>query len=181
VKREIHLLDGGVMEYLEWENTVPDFIKNDSLWKMSMYRAGLYISSLGWNDVTVLYRDRRTIGVAKQLSQALGSIHANLAEGYSRGSGRSRALYYEYALGSARESRSWYFDGRHILGREIFEHRGKLLTRIIQLGLAMIPQQRGKTLREENEMYLINYAIEPETELSSWAELKNVPIQRIDV
>lgn len=81
------------MDYQEWEKTVPDFMKNDSLWKMSMYRAGLYASSLGWSDVTKLYQDRRTVGLAGQLYEALGSIHANLAEGYSRGTGKGRAQF----------------------------------------------------------------------------------------
>ncbi len=39
----------------------------------------------------------------------VGSIRANIAEGYSRGTGKDRARFYEYALGSARESRDWYF------------------------------------------------------------------------
>lgn len=169
------------MDYAEWEKTVPEFIKNDSLWKMSMYRAGLFASSLGWNDVTKLYQDRRTIGLAGQLYEALGSIHANLAEGYSRGTGKGRAQFYEYALGSARESRSWYFDGQHVLGREVFEHRGKLLTRIIQLGLTMIPEQRGRTLREENERYEIDLQVEFSDNLSDWQELKNVPMPIFDV
>lgn len=169
------------MDYQEWEKTVPDFFKNDSLWKMSMYRAGLYVSSLGWHDVTKLYQDHRTVGVAGQLYEALGSIHANLAEGYSRGTGKDRARFYEYALGSARESRSWYFDGRHVLGEEILNHRGKLLTRIIQLGLTMIPQQRGKTLREENETYEIRYEIVESDDLRTWAELKNLPMPIFDV
>jgi hypothetical protein len=56
-------------------------------------------------------------------------------------------------LGSARESRNWYFDGRHVLGEKIAEHRFRFLARIIRLLLTMIPQQRGRTLREENQSY----------------------------
>ena len=56
-------------------------------------------------------QDRRTIGLADQLYRSLGSIGANLAEGYSRGTGKDRAHFYEYALGSARESRDWYYIG----------------------------------------------------------------------
>ncbi|MBI4670339.1 MAG: four helix bundle protein [Chloroflexi bacterium] len=169
------------MDYQEWEKTVPDFLKNDSLWKMSMYRAALFASSLGWQDVTKLYQDKRTVGVAEQLFEALGSIHANLAEGYSRGSSKDRARFYEYALGSARESRSWYFDGRHVLGEEILNHRGRLLTRIIQLGLTMIPQQRGKSLHEAKAQYEIQHEIVESDDLLSWSELKNVPMPTFDV
>jgi four helix bundle protein len=95
----------------------------------------------------------RTIGLASQLFRALGSIHANFLEGYSRGSGRDRARFYEYALGSARESRGWYFDARHILGEEVSSHRMQLLTEIIRLALTMIPDQRGTAIHEESPTY----------------------------
>ncbi len=44
---------------------------------------------IGWFDVTKLMQDRRTIGLFEQLYEALGSISANIAEGYSRGSGNT--------------------------------------------------------------------------------------------
>src|SRR5262249_30105126 len=98
----------------------------------------------------------RTNGLADQLYRALGSVHGNLAEGYSRSSSRDRARFYEYALGSARESRGWYYDGRHVLGEEVTSHRIRLLTQIIRLLLAMVPDQRGTTLHEE----AIEYGLE---------------------
>jgi four helix bundle protein len=98
-------------------------------------------------------QDRRTLGIAGQLYEALGSISANLAEGYSRGTSKDRARFYEYALGSARESRDWYFKSRHILGETVTEHCLSLLAEIIRLLLTMIPQQRQRTLREENISY----------------------------
>lgn len=98
-------------------------------------------------------RDRRTIGLAEQLYRALGSISANIAEGFSRGTGRDRARFYEYALGSARESRDWYFKARYILGTDIVHDRLQLLTEIIRLLLTMIPQQRATLLREEGGEY----------------------------
>ncbi|MFQ5594528.1 MAG: four helix bundle protein, partial [Anaerolineae bacterium] len=56
-------------------------------------------------------QDRQTLGLSDQLYRALVSISSNIAEGYSRGTGKGRAQFYEYALGSARESRDWYFKG----------------------------------------------------------------------
>jgi hypothetical protein len=76
------------MNYNEWLNSVPADIKNDSLWKMEAYRLGLFASDLGWYDVTKLLADKRTIGLSSQLYEALGSISANISEGYSRGTGR---------------------------------------------------------------------------------------------
>ena len=92
-------------------------------------------------------------GLADQLYRALGSISANITEGYSRGTGKGRALFYEYALGSARESRDWYYKSRHVLGEEVITHRLDLLTQVIRLLLTMVPQQRGRTLGENITKY----------------------------
>ena len=148
------------MNYQEWEESIPQEFKEDSLWKMTVYRYALFASDLGWSDVTKLMKDKRTLEIADQLYRSLGSISANLAEGYSRGTGKDRARFYEYSLGSARESRDWYFKGRHILGNEVFEHRSKFLTEIIRLLLTMIPHQRGRTLREEQAKYVAGDDIE---------------------
>jgi four helix bundle protein len=139
--------------YEEWEVGVPETIRGDSLWKMTAYRLALFAADLGWHDVSWLMRDRRTPGLADQLYRALGSIGANLAEGYSRGTGRDRARFYEYALGSARESRDWYYKARHILKEEVVQHRLELLSRIIQLLLVTIPQQRRRALKETDGGY----------------------------
>ncbi len=141
------------MTYEEWEKEVPEEIRSDTVWKMQAYRLALYAVDLGWEDVTKLARDRRTMSLADQLYRALGSISANLAEGYSRSSHRDRARFYEYALGSAREGRDWYFKARHALGEAIIRERISLLTKIIRLLLTMIPRQRHPFLREEAEDY----------------------------
>ena len=141
------------MNYEQWCESVPPEIRGDSLWKMEAYRLALFASDLGWHDVTRLTQDSRAVGLADQLYRALGSIHGNLAEGYSRNSGRDRARFYEYALGSARESRGWYYGGRRVLGEEVASHRIGLLTQIIRLLLTMVPNQRGNVLHEEAPVY----------------------------
>jgi four helix bundle protein len=78
----------------------------------------------------------------------------NIAQGYSRGTGRDRARFFEYALGSARESRDWYYKARPILGPAATEERLALLTEIIPLLLAAIPSQRGRKIREVSPSYL---------------------------
>lgn len=141
------------MNYGEWEASVPESVRADSLWKMSAYRLALFLGDLCWHDVTKLVQDRRTLGLSDQLYRAAGSIGANLAEGYSHGTGRNRARFYEYALGSARESRHWYHQARQILGETVTAHRLKLLADILRLLLTMIPQQRGHAIRERGETY----------------------------
>ena len=93
------------MNYEEWEDSVSAEITNDSLWKIEAYRLGLFAAAVGWHDATKLMQDKRTLGLSDQFYRSLGSISANLAESYSRGTGRDRARFYEYVLGSARESR----------------------------------------------------------------------------
>jgi hypothetical protein len=78
------------VNYQEWERDVPETITGDSLWKMKAYRLALFAAEMGWHDVTKLIQDRRTIGLSNQLYRALGSVGADLAEGYSRGTGRDR-------------------------------------------------------------------------------------------
>jgi four helix bundle protein len=149
------------MNYEEWEKQVPEVIRGDSLWKMEAYRLALFASDLSWHDVTKLMSDKRTVKISGQLYEAVGSISANLAEGYSYGTGANRARVYEYALGSARESRDWYYKGRHVLGSEVTGHRLALLTHIIRLLLTMVPQQRGRSLREEPALYDIRVSNVP--------------------
>ena len=97
------------MNYEDWEREVPETITGDVLWKVKVYRLALFVANLGWYDITKLVQDRHTVSLSDQLYRALGSISANIAEGYSRSSNKDRARFYEYALGSARESRDWYY------------------------------------------------------------------------
>jgi four helix bundle protein len=129
------------MRYEDWERLVPETTTGDALWTLRVYRLALFAADLCWNDVTRLVGDRRTF-------RAIGSVSANIAEGYGRGSSKERAHFYEYSLGSAREARDWYYKGRHVLGEEVTVHRLDLLTQIIRLLLVMIPDQRGRVLRE---------------------------------
>jgi four helix bundle protein len=74
---------------------------------MEAYRLALFGADLGWHDTTKLFHDKRTIGLSGQLYAALGSVSANLSEGYSRGTGRDRARHGSrftfHALNTARE------------------------------------------------------------------------------
>jgi four helix bundle protein len=146
------------MTYEEWQITVPEEIRGDSVWRVEAYRLALFAVDVGWQDVCALAKDRRTWGLSDQLYRSLGSISANVEEGYSRGTGKDRAHFNEYALGSARESRGWYYKARHVLSAEVALHRIRLLTHAIRLLLTMIPQQRGSNIREEPAEYAVAIA-----------------------
>ncbi len=141
------------MNYNDWSKTVPQAITGDPLWKMEAYRLALFAADLAWPDVTKLIQDKRTIGLADQLYRSVGGVSSDIAEGYSRQSGKDQARFYEYALGSAREGRNWYYEGRHILGEAVSTHRMNLLTEIIRLLLTMIPTERGYKLQEDPVPY----------------------------
>ncbi len=142
------------MNFQEWEAGAPEAIRGDSLWKAEAYRLALFAADIGWSDVTALAADHRTRSLGDQLYRSLGSVSANIAEGYSRGTGRDRAHFYEYALGSARESRDWYYKSRHILPPTVVDHRLGLLTQIIRPLLVMIPHQRKSGIREDEASYV---------------------------
>jgi four helix bundle protein len=144
------------MNYEEWLDSLPMEITGDPLWTVEAYRLALFAAEVGWHDVTKLVKDKPTVELSDQLYRALGSIGANISEGYSRGGGRDRAHFYEYTLGSARESRGWYCNGRHLLGETVAEHRIHLLTQIIRLLLRMIPDQRSATFHEGGPAYRAN-------------------------
>jgi four helix bundle protein len=141
------------MTYEQWLDSVPVELTGDPLWRMEVYRLGVFAADLAWHDVSRLIRDKRTLSLADQLTQSVGSISANISEGYSRQSGKDQARFYEYALGSAREIRNWYYQARHVLGEKVATHRLRLTTQIIRLLLCIIPAERGNKMEEEPTPY----------------------------
>jgi four helix bundle protein len=146
------------MNYNDWLAIVPKEITDDTLWRMEVYRIALFVGDVAWHDVTKLMRDRRTLNLSDQLYSAVGSVSSNIAEGYSRSSHKDQVRFYEYSLGSARESRNWYFEGRHVLGETISNHRIQLHTQIIRHLLKIIPAERGYGLAEEPVPYNVDGA-----------------------
>ena len=153
------------MKYAEWQDTVFVEIKNDPIWKLEVYRLALFAGDIGWQDVLTLSKNKLMISVADQLHRSLDSISANLTEGYSRSKGLDRARFIEISLGSARESRDWYYKSRHVLRPEVVTHRIGLITHIIGMLTPMIPHQRKNAIREEQAPYLTqpsNFSIDSE-------------------
>jgi four helix bundle protein len=143
------------MTFNEWIGSVPVEIKEDPLWRMEVYRLSLFAADLTWRDVTKLIQDKRTIGLSDQLYRSAGAVSSDIAEGYSRRSGKDQARYYEYALGSAREGRNWHYQSRHILSEKVTSHRIQLWTHIIRLLLIIIPAERGFKLEEDAAEYRV--------------------------
>lgn len=123
---------------------------NDPLFRMKAYRLAVDLLEVAWPDAKMLSAEPVTERIAGQLYAAVSSIGANIAEGYSRSSGKDRARIFEYALSSVRESISWYQAGRPVLG-EIVHSRLDVLEELRRLLLAIIPRERGKGIPRTKE------------------------------
>lgn len=132
------------MNYNQWEQDIPLELKNDVVWKIEAYRLSLFISDACWKDSEKISSQKR-FSLADQLYRSVGSIGANIIEGYSRRSSKEKARFCEIALGSAREARDWYFKSRHVIGNEVAYTRIKLLTSISKLLQSMISDQRKRS------------------------------------
>ena len=120
---------------------------HDPLARMRVYQLAVALVDEAWNDAEILKGHRVTEKVSAQLYSAVGSIGANIAEGYSRSSGRDRAKIFEYALGSARESLNWYRAARPVLGGPTVAQRSSVLVEIAKILLAVIPRERDRLIR----------------------------------
>ena len=120
---------------------------DDPLSRMRAYQLASELLDEAWTDADRLRKEPVAEKVAGQLYAAVGSIMANLAEGYSRSSGRDRSHIFEYALGSVRESMVWYRTAQPLLGTEIVGERVNKLEQVRRLLLATIPRERGRTIR----------------------------------
>ena len=144
------------MKYADWLVGVPSEITNDPIWKLEVYRLGLFAGDIAWQDVQFLAKKSLMLSVADQLHRSIDSISVNLTEGYSRSKRLDRARFIEASLGSARENREWYYKSRHVLPAEVIKHRMGLTTRITSMLAPMIPHQRKHAIREEQAEYNTN-------------------------
>jgi four helix bundle protein len=110
----------------------------DRLEDFGAYQKAMQLWDDFWQDSEVLRRDFRGLEIAKQMTRSIGSISANMEEGYGRGFGRELVQFYRYSRGSARESKGWYRRSRHLLSPQVVEPRTKLLDEIIAILVATI-------------------------------------------
>ena len=129
--------------YEEWLAQVPQGMRADPLWVFEAYRKALFLADLAWFDCDKLLEDTRGKAIARQLIRSAGSVAANIEEGYGRGYGKDYARFLRIAIGSARETRGWYFRGRHILEESSTKHRIALIDGIISNLVIAARKQRN--------------------------------------
>ena len=129
----------------EWAGQVPEAMRDDPIWRLPAYRFALYLGDLvQQEDAPKIQKDYRTRRHLDQLLDAVGSISANIAEGYGRTSGPERAKFFEYANSSAREARDWLFKVRHALAAETANKRIALVTRVMRILTVAIIRERAE-------------------------------------
>ena len=122
---------------VEWETRQPAVEKGHPLWGLVAYRMARMALDLVPADLRVVSvpapKESR-----EQLSTAVASISANIAEGYSRPTGPDRARFYAYALGSIREAIVWYSSLSDLLPERALLDRVELLSRVRKIVLGML-------------------------------------------
>jgi four helix bundle protein len=130
-----------VPPFLEWVAAAREARTGDPLWSVQAHRLALYAIACHTSDrqANIELVQAPTF---EQLSRAIGSIAANIAEGYSRASLADRNRFYEYALGSTREAIDWYDTVRIELGLGTDE-RQSILIQIRRLLLTTLRTSRA--------------------------------------
>jgi four helix bundle protein len=114
---------------------------------MRVYQLAAELIPEAFEDAKAVQAEPVTHEIAGQLYAAVCSIEAHISEGYSRSSGKDRARIFEYALGSVRESMSWYKSSTPVLGATTVTNRRDRLEEMRRLLLAIIPRERGRTMK----------------------------------
>ena len=86
-----------------------------------------------WNGSNTISKDFRGMEIGRQLIRSVGSISANIEEGYGRKNGKEYAHFLRISRGSARESKGWYTRAGKLLKEEIIINRVNLLDEIIAM------------------------------------------------
>ncbi|HVF40615.1 MAG TPA: four helix bundle protein [Gemmatimonadaceae bacterium] len=119
----------------------------DPLGRTRVYQLARALVPDCWNDAKTLRAEPLTEAISGQLYSAVCSIAANIAEAYSRSSGRDRARIFEYALGSVRESMEWYRSVTPVIGETTVNDRLDVLEEMRRMLLAIIPRERGRPMK----------------------------------
>jgi four helix bundle protein len=123
---------------LEWEATQPGAITKDPLWSLNCYREALSLIDLARRDVGDIGKQDPLSAAKGQLLTSIGSIAANIAEGYGRMTTADRTRFLSCALGSTREAITWYRTAGVIVGGVALEDRIDRLARVRRMLLGLL-------------------------------------------
>ena len=146
---EMMIVSGGSQLSCGMGHRVPVSVDDahDPLSRMRVFQLAGELIPECFRDAKLVLAEPITEDIAGQLYAAVCSIEANVSEAYSRSSGKDRAKRFEYALGSVRESMSWYKSAQPVLGEATVKDRRDRLEEMRRLLLAIIPRERGKAMQ----------------------------------
>lgn len=105
-------------------------MSEDRLDEIKFYQKVNELWDLCWNDTEILAKDFRGKEIAKQLIRSVGSISANIEEGYGRSFGKEYIHFLRISRGSTRESKGWYKKSKFLLEQNLITERTKILSEI---------------------------------------------------
>jgi four helix bundle protein len=129
--------------FSEWVAGVHPAITSDPIWSMQAYRLAMYAIDCHNADRSAISR-MASAAALDQATRAIGSVAANIAEGYSRTSIKDRNHFYSYALGSTREAIAWYDSLRLEIG-DLATDRQATLIQIRRLLLTILRRGRSES------------------------------------
>ena len=131
-------------EQLAWERTCSRAITSDTVWKLDVYRAALFLIYCARADIRSIPGLRFEDELADQLLTAAASVSAHIGESYGRWGVADQLKFLGYALGSVRECISWYEGSRDRLLPGVVDDRELLIARIRALLLGYIRSLRKR-------------------------------------
>ncbi len=135
------------LDFGAWAATVHSRMKREPLWKSVAYQKALFLHECVWRDCEILQADVRGRSIVQQLIRSAGSISANLEEGHGRGYGKQRNWFWTVAIGSARESKGWYWRARHLLSEAVLDDRLSLADEIIAMLVSELSRHQHQDVR----------------------------------
>jgi len=135
-------------EQLAWERTCSRAITSDTIWKLDVYRAALFLIHCVRADIRSIPGLRPEDELADQILTAAASVSAHIGESYGRWGVADQLKFLGYALGSVRECISWYEGLRDRLPHAVVDERELLIARIRALLLGYIRSLRKRRRRD---------------------------------
>ena len=131
-----------------WLATIPTDESADPVWRLQAYRLARFAAARTWPIAGRLRVAPLGRTVADQLWRSTTAIPSDIAEGFSRSSAPDRLRFFEYALGSTRESVCWYAAAHLVLPSTQVTSPISELRSTRNLLLKMIASQRARLPRK---------------------------------
>jgi four helix bundle protein len=133
------------LDFRAWEERAPAAFRTDPAWRFHAYRVALYALDCARDDMPAI---RRVSGgaIADQLLRCIASTSANIGAGLGCPTSPDRARFISMALGSLRESFTWYQSASDALDQATIDHR---LNDLAEIRSLLLGYQKWLTTKDE--------------------------------